>query len=111
MMIPYPSSSPSSAPNQTLITAPIDVTGIAIGSTVIGVAGIGGLLALYKYLRPLKEKGKNGAKEKQDPDIVIQPDPYDKLAHICVNPADLLEITQVLQSLQKDFIVIEPRYS
>ena len=108
MMIPYPSSSPSSAPNQTLITAPIDVTGIAIGSTVIGVAGIGGLLALYKYLRPLKEKGKNGAK---DPAIVIQPDPYDKLAHICVNPADLLEITQVLQSLQKDFIVIEPRYS
>lgn len=112
-MIPYPSSSPSSAPNQTLVSAPVDVTGIAIGSTVIGIAGIGGLLALYKYLRPLLEKGKDKDKSKgkaQDPDIVIQPDPYDKLAHICVNPADLLEITQLLQSLQKDFIVIEPRY-
>ena len=111
MMIPYPSSSPSSAPNQTLVSAPVDVTGIAIGSTVIGIAGIGGLLALYKYLRPLKEKGKDQDKKKQNPDLVIvQPDPYDKLAHICVNPADLLEITQLLQSLRKEFTVIEPRY-
>jgi hypothetical protein len=112
MMIPYASSSPSSAPvsNQTLITPPVDITGIAIGSTVISLAGIGGILALYKYMRPLKEKARG--QEKQEPDLVIvQPDPYDKLAHICVNPADLLEITQLLQSLRKDFTVIEPRYS
>jgi len=107
MMIPYPSSSPSSPPNQTLITLPIDIRGIAIGSTVIGLAGIGGLLALLRYIRPLKEKARG-----QDPDLVIvQPDPYDKLAHICVNPADLLEITQLLQALRKEFTVIEPRYS
>jgi hypothetical protein len=111
MMIPYASSSPSSAPvsNQTLITPPVDITGIAIGSTVIALSGIGGLLALLHYMRPLLEKAK--AQEKQEPDLVIvRPDPYDKLAHICVNPADLLEITQLLQSLQKEFIVIEPRY-
>jgi hypothetical protein len=108
MMIPYASTTPSSVPvsNQTLVTAPIDVTGIAIGSTVIGLAGIGSLLALYKYLRPLKEK----AKDQKPNVVVIQPDPYDKLAHICVNPADLLEITQLLQALRKEFTVIEPRY-
>jgi len=109
MMIPYASTTPSSAPvsNQTLITPPLDITGIAIGSTGIGLAGIAGLLALLRYMRPLKDKAKN-----QDPDVVIvQPDPYDKLAHICVNPADLLEITQLLQSLKKGFIVIEPRYT
>lgn len=109
MMIPYASSSPSSAPvsNQTLVTAPIDITGIAIGSTVISLAGIGGILALYKYMRPLKEKARG-----QEPEVVIvQPDPYDKLAHICVNPADLLEITQLLQALRKEFTVIEPRYT
>jgi hypothetical protein len=110
MMIPYASSSPSSAPNQTLLTPPTDIRGIAIGSTVIGLAGIGGILALLRYMRPLKDKAK--AQEKQDPDLVIvQPDPYDKLAHICVNPADLLEITQLLQALRKEFTVIEPRYT
>ena len=109
MMIPYASTTPSSAPvsNQTLITPPLDITGIAIGSTAIGLAGIGGLLALLHSMRPLKEKAKD-----QEPNaVVIQPDPCDKLAHICVNPADLLEITQLLQSLQKEFTVIEPRYS
>ena len=111
MMIPYASTTPSSAPvsNQTLVTPPVDITGIAIGSTVISLAGIGGILALYKYMKPLLEKAK--AQEKQEPDLVIvQPDPYDKLAHICVDPVDLLEITQLLQSLKKEFIVIEPRY-
>jgi len=108
MMIPYASSSPSSAPvsNQTLVTEPIDIRGIAIGSTVIGVAGLGSLLALYKYLRPLKEK----KRAMQEPEVVIV-QPEDKLAHICVNPADLLEITQLLQSLKKEFTVIEPNYS
>ena len=108
-MILYASTTPSSAPvsNQTLVTAPIDITGIAIGSKVIGLAGIGGLLALLRYIRPLKDKALA-----QDPDLVIvQPYPYDKLAHICVDPVDLLEITQLLQSLRKEFIVIEPRYS
>ena len=112
MMIPYASTTPSSAPvsNQTLITPPLDITGIAIGSTVIGLAGIGGLLALLHSMRPFLEKVKDH--KNQEPDVVIvQPDPYDKLAHICVNPADLLEITQLLQSLQKEFTVIEPRYS
>jgi hypothetical protein len=116
MMIPYASTTPSSAPvsNQTLITAPIDITGIAIGSTVIGLAGIGGILALLRYMRPLLDKAKNHKNHKnqgQDPeDVIVQPDPYDKLAHICVDPVDLLEITQLLQSLKKEFIVIEPRY-
>jgi hypothetical protein len=111
MMIPYASTTPSLPPisNQTLITPPVDITGIAIGSTVIGLAGIGGILALLHYMRPLLEKAK--PQEKQEPDLVIvQPDPYDKLAHICVDPVDLLEITQLLQSLKKEFIVIEPRY-
>ena len=110
-MIPYASTTPSLPPisNQTLITPPVDITGIAIGSTVIGLAGIGGILALLHYMRPLLEKAK--PQEKQEPDLVIvQPDPYDKLAHICVDPVDLLEITQLLQSLKKEFIVIEPRY-
>jgi len=114
MMIPYVSSSPSSAPapNQTLVTPPLDITGIAIGSTVIGLAGIGGLLALLHYMRPCLEKAKDHKNQSQEPDVVIvQPDPYDKLAHICVDPADLLEITQFLQSLKKEFIVIEPRYT
>jgi len=104
MMIPYPSTTPSSAPNQTTITEPIDIRGIAIGSTVIGLAGLGSLFALYKYLRPLKEGGKD-----EEPQIVVISE-SDKLAHICVNPADLLEITQLLQSLKKEFTVIEPRY-
>ena len=108
MMIPYASSSPSSAPvsNQTLVTEPIDIRGIAIGSTVISVAGIGSILALYRYMRPLKEK----KKMTQEPEVVIV-QPEDKLAHICVNPADLLEITQLLQALKKEFTVIEPNYS
>jgi len=107
MMIPYASSSPSSAPvsNQTLVTEPIDIRGIAIGSTVIGIAGIGSILALLRYMRPLKGKAKA-----QEPDVVIV-QPEDKLAHICVNPADLLEITQLLQALKKEFTVIEPNYS
>ena len=111
-MIPYASTTPSSAPisNQTLVTPPLDITGIAIGSTVIGLAGIGGLLALLHYMRPLLERAKDH--KNQEPDVVIvQPDPYDKLAHICVDPADLLEITQFLQSLKKEFTVIEPRYT
>ena len=114
MMIPYASTTPSSAPvsNQTLLTPPLDITGIAIGSTVIGLAGIGGLLALLHYMRPLLERAKDHKNQSQEPDVVIvQPDPYDKLAHICVDPADLLEITQFLQSLKKEFIVIEPRYT
>jgi len=107
MMIPYASSSPSSAPvsNQTVVTEPNDIRGIAIGSTVISLAGIGSILALYRYMRPLKERAEN-----QDPEVVIV-QPEDKLAHICVNPADLLEITQLLQSLRKEFTVIEPNYS
>ena len=99
-----------------MTTGSTDIRGIAIGSTVIGLAGIGSLLVLYTYLRPLLEKAKNKdlrqkqqQQQQQDPDVI--PDPYDKLAHICVNPADLLEITQLLQSLQKEFLVIEPRYS
>jgi hypothetical protein len=114
MMIPYASSSPSSAPvsNQTLVTPPLDITGIAIGSTVIGLAGIGGLLALLHSIRPLLERVKDHKNQNQDPeDVIVQPDPYDKLAHICVDPVDLLEITQLLQSLKKEFIVIEPRYT
>ena len=118
MMIPYASSSPSSAPvsNQTLVTEPIDIRGIAIGSTVIGLAGIGSILALLHSMRPLLDKAKDHKNHKnhknQEPDLVIvQPDPYDKFAHICVNPADLLEITQLLQSLRKEFTVIEPNYS
>jgi hypothetical protein len=108
MMIPYASTTPSSAPvsNQTLITPPLDITGIAIGSTGIGLAGIAGLLALLRYMRPLK--GKN---QHQNPEVVIVQEEQDKLAHICVNPADLLEITQLLLSLKKEFMVIEPRYS
>jgi hypothetical protein len=111
MRIPYASTTPSSAPisNQTLVTSPTDIRAIAIGSTVIGLAGIGGLLALYKYLRPLLEKAKNQDQD-QEPEIMVVPE-SDKLAHICVNPADLLEITQLLQSLRKEFTVIEPRYS
>jgi hypothetical protein len=108
MMIPYASTTPSSAPvsNQTLVTAQIDITGIAIGSTGIGLAGIGGLLALLRYMRPRLDKAKD-----QDPEIVIVQEEQDKLAHICVNPADLLEITQLLQALKKEFTVIEPRYT
>ena len=105
MMIPYPSSSPSPVSNQTLVTAPIDVTGIAIGSTVIGLAGIGSIAALLRYLTP-KKKEKNN----QEVQLSVSVE-EDKLAHICVNPADLLEITQLLQSLRKEFTVIEPRYS
>ena len=114
MMILYASTTPSSAPvsNQTLVTPPLDITGIAIGSTVIGLAGIGGILALLRYMRPLLDKAKNYKNQNQDPeDVIVQPDPYDKLAHICVDPADLLEITQLLQLLKKEFIVIEPRYT
>jgi hypothetical protein len=73
MMIPYASSSPSPAPNQTLITPPVDITGIAIGSTVIALSGIGGILALLHYMRPLLEKAKH---KNQEPEVVIvQPDP------------------------------------
>ncbi len=108
MMIPYASSTPSSAPvsNQTLVTEPVDIRGIAIGSTVISLAGIGSILALYRYMRSLKGEKRT----MQEPEVVIV-QPEDKLAHICVNPADLLEITQLLQSLRKEFTVIEPNYS
>ena len=120
-MIPYPSSSPSGAPNATYIESPADRTATIVGGTAIGALGFGGAFAIVQYLqqkrsrterrrRAEKEEAEeaeeaNGAENKQTKAVGIRLG--EGLSYVCVVTADLEDVVRLLTVFQKRFHVLE----
>lgn len=114
-MIPYPSSSPSGAPNATYIESPADRTATIVGGTAIGALGFGGAFAIVQYLqqkrsrterrRRAEEEEANGAENKQMEAVGIRLG--EGLSYLCVATADLEDVVRLLTVFQKRFHVLE----
>lgn len=125
-MIPYPSSSPSGAPNVTYIESPADRTATIVGGTAIGALGIGGAFAIVQYLqqkrsrterrrREEKEEAEeaeeeetdeaNGAENKQMEAVGIRLE--EGLSYVCVATGDLEDVVRLLTVFHKRFHVLE----
>ena len=120
MMIPYPSSSPSGAPNVTYIESPADRTATIVGGTAIGALGIGGAFAIVQYLQQKRSRTErrrreekeeeeteeaNGAENKQTKAVGIRLG--EGLSYLCVATADLEDVVRLLTVFQKRFHVLE----
>jgi len=81
----------------------------------VGAMGIGTVVALFQYFKakppPQKQKEQESQQESQQeqqqqeqlPEIKVEPD----VSYICINTADLDEITQLLTTFNKRFHVIQ----
>ena len=114
-MIPYPSSSPSGAPNVTYIESPADRTATIVGGTAIGALGIGGLFVAAQYLKPPKKEKKrekektegNDKEEEQEQDeTTVGIRLGEGLSYVCVATSELEEIVELLTAFRKRFHVL-----
>lgn len=119
MMIPYPSSSPSGAPNVTYIESPADRTATIVGGTAIGALGIGGVFVAAQYLKPPKkekkrekEKTEGNDKEEEERDEAEKSETTvgirlgEGLSYVCVATSELEEIVELLTAFRKRFHVL-----
>jgi len=117
MMIPYPSSSPSGAPNATFVELPVDATATIVAGTAIGALGIGGIFVAAQYLKPQrkerrraedkgKDEGKDEEKDKEEPETTVGIRLGEGLSYVCVATADLEDVVRLLTAFQKRFHVL-----
>jgi len=111
MMIPYPSSSPSGAPNATFVELPVDATATIVAGTAIGALGIGGLFVAVQYLKPQRrekkgEKEKDKEEEQEQDDATVGIRLGEGLSYLCVATADLEDVVRLLTASQKRFHVL-----
>jgi hypothetical protein len=114
MMIPYPSSSPSGAPNATFVELPVDATATIVAGTAIGALGIGGLFVAAQYLKPQRnerrraeDEGKDEEeKDKEEDETTAGIRLGEGLSYVCVATADLEEVVRLLTVFQKRFHVL-----
>jgi hypothetical protein len=125
MMIPYPSSSPIPVNSTAEAGSFTDITGTIVGSVAIGALGVGTVFAVFQYMKtksPQKSDGQELPRQEsnpqeptslerstlqepaQVPEIKVDPE---ELSYLCVNTADLEEITQILATFKKRFHVIQ----
>ena len=103
-MIRYPSSSP--LPINGSATAPIDVTPTVVTGVAVGALGVGSVLFLLQYLKKapkptIKEEEKR-EEEKGEVDIHMP----DALTYLCINTADLEDVTFLLNLFRKRYHLI-----
>ena len=117
-MIPYPSSSPSGAPNATFVELPVDATATIVAGTAIGALGIGGLFVAAQYLKPQRkerrraeDKGEDEGeeekeKDKEEVETAVGIRLGEGLSYVCVATADLEDVVRLLTAFQKRFHVL-----
>jgi len=110
MMIPYPSSSPSGAPNATFVELPVDATATIVAGTAIGALGIGGLFVAAQYLKPQRNERRRAEdeeeKDKEEDETTVGIRLGEGLSYVCVATADLEEVVRLLTVFQKRFHVL-----
>jgi hypothetical protein len=116
MMIPYPSLSPLPILiNGTATTDSFDLTAMIVTGVAVGTMGIGSVALLFQYLKPPpKAKIDDNANQDANQDEIqkeIQitevqmPDP---LIYLCINTADLEDVTFLLTTFRKRFQLLSP---
>ncbi len=109
-MVPYPSVSPIPIVVNGTDTA-ADRTAIIVTSVAVGALGLTSVAVLIQYLQvkqpasKKQEEQESRAEEPELPEIKIDPQ---ELSYICVNTADLEEITQILTTFKKRFVIQGP---
>jgi hypothetical protein len=113
MMIPYPSLSPLPILiNGTATTDSFDLTAMIVTGVAVGTMGIGSVALLFQYINP-PQKAKEAKQEANQEEIqkeiqiteVNMPDP---LTYLCINTADLEDVTFLLTTFRKRFQVLSP---
>jgi hypothetical protein len=111
MMIPYPSSSPLPFNVTAAATAPIDVTPMVVTGVAVGALGVGSVLFLLQYLKKAPkptikaEEKREEEKDKQEKGEVEVHMP-DALTYLCINTADLEDVTFLLNLFRKQFRLV-----
>ena len=121
MMIPYPSLSPLPfLVNGVAASGPLDTTAIVITGVAIGALGIGSAALLFQYLKPPpkakeddkkenKQANQDANQEEMQKEIQVtevnMPDP---LTYLCINTADLEDVTFLLTTFRKRFQLLSP---
>ena len=113
MMIPYPSSSPLPFNATAAAANPIDVTPTVVTGVAVGALGVGSVLFLLQYLKKAKvptteakaeeEEEKEGKEGIQEIEVQMP----DALTYLCINTADLEDVTFLLTLFKKRFHVID----
>ena len=107
-MIPYPSSShvPVLINESAAAATPLEVAGTVIGGVAIGALGIGSIAVLFQHLKRAPKLSDRKEEEKKDKEEVEVHMP-DALTYLCINTADLEDVTFLLTIFKKRFHVID----
>jgi hypothetical protein len=108
MMIPYASSSPLPFNGTATATAPIDVTPTVVTGVAVGALGVGSVLFLLQYLKKapkptIKAEEKREEKEEEEVEVNMP----DALTYLCINTADLEDVTFLLNLFRKRYHLID----
>jgi len=113
-MIPYPSTSPLpfSINGSAIAAATVDVTPTVVTGVAVGALGVGSILFLLQYVKKLKvPQAKAGGPDKQEENQTqeeeVEVNMPDALTYLCINTADLEDVTFLLTLFKKRFHLID----